>query len=203
MSMQKAIVTCVLLALVSVHDAAAQKLSLRIDRGVVSLDAENVTVDEVLARWTETTGLNIISKGGRGSETRVSLHLDGTTEREALSSVLRDLSGYIMGERRDPASGVVTVDRLMILPQSDEQPAPPRSAGRSPVPQPMVPEVVYPVIEAVTVDETPRELAPVPEEGEEGDADPPQAPSALPGDPFGAWKGLSTPGQIAPLAGVP
>src|SRR5687767_6651553 len=99
-------------------DAAAQKLSLRIDKGLVTLDAENVTVDEVLARWIDTTGLNVVSKNGVGSDVPVSLHLEGVPEREALAALLRDLSGYIMGERRDPHTGVVRIDRLVILPDS-------------------------------------------------------------------------------------
>ncbi|HZI81899.1 MAG TPA: hypothetical protein VFD69_20410 [Vicinamibacterales bacterium] len=102
-------------------DAAAQKLSLRIDKGLVTLDAENVTVDEVLARWIDTTGLNVVSKNGVGSDVPVSLHLEGVPEREALAVLLRDLSGYIMGQRRDPLTGIVTIDRLMILPQSAAQ----------------------------------------------------------------------------------
>ena len=67
------------LGLLAAGDAAAQKLSLRIDKGLVTLDAENVTVDEVLARWIDTTGLNVVSKSGQGSDVPVSLHLEGVT----------------------------------------------------------------------------------------------------------------------------
>src|SRR6187402_1384165 len=106
------------LGLLAASDTAAQKLSLHIDGGLVTLEADNVTVDEVLARWVDTTGLNLISKSGLGSDIPVSLHLEAVPERQALAMVLRDLSGYIMGERRDPLTGIVTIDRLMILPQS-------------------------------------------------------------------------------------
>ena len=158
MSIRISLVLSVVLALAVAGDAAAQKLSLRIERGLVTLDAEDVTVEEVLARWMRTTGLNIVSKGGEGSDLRVSMRLEGVTEREALSAVLRDLSGYIIGERRDPATGVVTVDRLMILSLS---------AGHAD-PQVDAPLRRYPIVEAAPgpVDEMPRELAPVPQPGE-------------------------------------
>jgi hypothetical protein len=154
-------------------EAAAQKLSLRIEQGLVTLDAEDVSVEEVLARWMRTTGLSVISKGGEGSDLRVSLRLEGVTEREALTAVLRDLSGYIIGERRDPATGIVTVDRLMILSLSaghaDTQVDAPLRRVPAPDLAPMDTDDTYPVVEATPgpVDETPRELAPVPLPGED------------------------------------
>jgi hypothetical protein len=172
MSLRISLVLSAVLALALAGEAAAQKLSLRIERGLVTLHAEDVSVEEVLARWMRTTGMNIVSKGGEGSDLRVSLRLEGVTEREALSAVLRDLSGYIIGERRDPATGIVTVDRLMILSLSaghadGQVDAPLRripAAGFTPV----ATDDSYPVVEATPgpVDDTPRELAPVPQPGE-------------------------------------
>jgi hypothetical protein len=172
MSRRISLVLLVVLALAVAGDAAAQKLSLQIERGLVTLDAEDVSVEEVLARWMRTTGLNIVSKGGEGSDLRVSLRLEGVTEREALSAVLRDLSGYIIGERRDPATGIVTVDRLMILSLSaghaDPQVDAPLRRIPAPTSEPVATDDPYPIVEAVPgpVDETPRELAPVPQPDE-------------------------------------
>ena len=159
-------------------DAAAQKLSLRIDKGLVTLDAENVTVDEVLARWIDTTGLNVVSKNGVGSDVPVSLHLEGVPEREALATVLRDLSGYIMGERRDPVTGIVTIDRLLILPQSAAQATAfvERRPGRASVPAASSPVELAPSVlpspepepANTFVLESGVELAPAPDPGPEG-----------------------------------
>jgi len=84
-------------------------------------------------------------------------------ERQALAMVLRDLSGYIMGERRDPLTGIVTIDRLMILPQSAAQPnAAPAVAPRRPfTPARVATELTLPQ-PVQAVDETPVELAPAP-----------------------------------------
>ena len=107
--------------------ASAQGLALTIDNGLVTLDADNVTVDEILTRWTAATGLTVVSKSGRGSAVPVTIHLAGVSERTALGIVLRDFSGYSMGERRDPRTGAASIDRLVILRES--------TAPVSPVPR--------------------------------------------------------------------
>jgi hypothetical protein len=137
--------------------ANAQDLSLTLDGGAVTLHATNVTVDEILARWSKTTGLTVVSQNGHGSDVPVTVHVSGVTEREALGLVLRSLSGYIMGERRDPQTGAVSIDRLVILPDSAARASEaPALARRWPVPAAPAPvEVVQPV------DEEPTELAPV------------------------------------------
>ena len=139
------------------RSASAQQLSLRLDDGIVTLHATNVTVDEILARWATTTGMTVVSQNGRGAVIPVTLHLSGVSEREALAHVLRDLSGYIMGQRRDPATGTVSIDRLVILPDS----APGLSDVLAAAPQrPPVP-VLDDIDQAV-----PRELAPVVDAGD-------------------------------------
>ena len=139
--------------------ASAQQLSLRLDNGLVTLDATDVTVDEILARWATTTGMTVVSQNGRGSDIPVTVHLAGVSEREGLGHVLRDHSGYIMGERRDPETGTVRIDRLVILPDSaprlsDVQPAAPQRP-----PGPVFDDVDQ-------TDAVPRELAPVVEAGD-------------------------------------
>ena len=141
------------------HTATAQRLSLRLDDGAVTLHASNVTVDEILARWSQTTGLTVVSQNGRGSNVPVTLDLSGVTEREALRLVLRDLSGYIMGESRDPQTGAARIDRLVILPDSAARASdvePPARWRRAPGPQVQAP---VPIPVEVT-DDVPRELAP-------------------------------------------
>ena len=124
MNLRTILVSSSVLCLLAAGNAAAQgQLSLNIDHGLVTLDAENVTVDEVLARWIQATGLSVVSKSGQGSKIPVSLHVQGVPEREALRMVLRDLSGYIMGERVEQGTGLVKVDRLVILTQSAPRPS--------------------------------------------------------------------------------
>ena len=138
--------------------AHAQELSLTLDGEAVTLHATNVTVDEILARWSKTTGLTVVSQNGHGSDVPVTVHVSGVSEREALGLVLRDLSGYIMGERRDPQTGAIRIDRLVILPDSAARAsdAPP-VARRWPVPAAAVPA---PAEGILPVEDEPTELAP-------------------------------------------
>ena len=141
------------------HSATAQTLSLKVDDGVVTLQATDVTVDDILARWSKITGLTVVSQNGRGSRVPVTLHVSGVSEREALGLVLRDLSGYIMGQRRDPATGTVSIDRLVILPDS----APGLSDVLAAAPQ----RPPLPVLDDIDqADAVPRELAPVVDAGD-------------------------------------
>ena len=135
------------------HSATAQTLSLKVDDGVVTLQATDVTVDDILARWSKITGLTVVSQNGRGSRVPVTLHVSGVSEREALGLVLRDLSGYIMGERQDPQTGAIRIDRLVILTDSAAKPSdagPP--ARRQPPPAAQAPPDQG--------EDVPRELAP-------------------------------------------
>lgn len=162
MNVRSILVSSAVLGLLAAGEVAAQKLSLRVEQGLVTLDADNVTVDEILARWSTVTGLNVVSKNGRGSDMPVTLRVAGMSEREALALVLRDLSGYIMGERRDPLTGLVTIDRLMILPDSAAQasPLPPARVPAPPIRRAPVFEIQVPSPPA-SDDDTPVELAPV------------------------------------------
>ena len=139
MNLRTILVCSFVLCLLAAGDAAAQKLALRIDQGLVTLDADNVTVEDVLARWIKTTGLNVISRSGQGSDIPVSLHVRGLPERDALKLVLRDLSGYIMGERVEDGTGAIRIDRLVILTESaprasDALPAALRTPVAAPAP---------------------------------------------------------------------
>lgn len=211
------------------HGASAQSLTLRIENGLVTLDANNVTVDEILARWTAATGLNVVSKSGIGSEVPVTIQLSGVSERDALRTVLRDLSGYIMGERRDPDTGAVTIDRLLILPESGAQTTAGVSGAapgfrRNPFPR----TAPLPLSEPPTDDgpaaptglDDAVELAPAadgrstgagrliesvlsgdPEEDDGPSDDPAEMPPgpAAP-NPFGSFRGATRPGQITPVS---
>ena len=52
MNVRSILVSSAVLSLLAAGEVAAQKLSLRVEQGLVTLDADNVTVDEILARWS-------------------------------------------------------------------------------------------------------------------------------------------------------
>jgi hypothetical protein len=175
MNVRTILVATAVLSLIGAGHASAQKLSLRVEQGLVTLEADNVTIDEILARWNSITGLNVVSKNGRGSDIPVTLRIAAMPERDALALVLRDLSGYIMGERRDPRTGLVSIDRVMILPDSAAQASAPPLPRVAPPPAPRPTFELGDQVLALPVssdeaepepdagdDDTPRELAPRP-----------------------------------------
>jgi hypothetical protein len=95
--------------------AAAQSLSLDIKDGLVTLDARDVSLRQILQRWAEIGGVILIN-GDKVAPTPVTLQLSNVTERAALDTLLRPVSGYILGGRAGGAG--VGIDRIMILPTS-------------------------------------------------------------------------------------
>jgi hypothetical protein len=78
---------------------AAQSLKLEFRNGVVDLKAENVTVRAILDAWSRIGGTRIVG-GDRVAGSPVTLALTGVPEKQALEVLLRNVAGYVVGERR-------------------------------------------------------------------------------------------------------
>jgi hypothetical protein len=122
------------LALVACGEsAAAQQISITIESGRVSVNARDATVGEILNQWARIAGVTIIGSE-QLSSTPVTLSLSEVSEREALDTLLRNVSGYLLAPRSRAIQGSSAYDRIFILPTST---APPPSAPQAPV-QPFV-----------------------------------------------------------------
>ena len=137
--MRKILLFSMLSALLALPTPArAGELTLTIDRGLVTLIAENVPLSAIMAEWARVGQTQVVN--GDKIMTPISLHIVGTPERKALDIVLRAASGYMVAERPTPMAGGSVFDRIMILPTSQ----PPANSGPlvSPpptfVPRPMV-----------------------------------------------------------------
>jgi hypothetical protein len=122
-------------------DAAGQILSFEIRDGLVTLDARNVSVWEILQRWATVGDVTFVD-GERMPPTPVTLVLTGVSETDALRILLRDASGYIVGRRETPNAASSSIDRVLIVATSTApRPAaaaptrPGRFAGATPTPQ--------------------------------------------------------------------
>lgn len=104
--------------------AGAQHLQLQIQNGLVTLDAQNVSVRQILAEWARVGGARIIN-GEKVMGAPVTLQLNGVPERNAIDSILRGVSGYMLASRQDASSGASRFDRILIMPTS----AAPRSTA--------------------------------------------------------------------------
>ena len=85
---------------------AAQTLTLAIQNGALSISAQDASIRDILNRWAQVTGAEVIN-GEQVPSTPVTLTLEAVTEREAFAILLRDVSGYILAMRpeRHPATG--------------------------------------------------------------------------------------------------
>jgi hypothetical protein len=162
-----ALVAAVLLA----TPAFASELSLTIRDGRVTLVADNVSVQEVLAEWARVGRVTIVN-GERLNAPPLTLRLEDVPESDALASVLRTASGYVLAPRAEPVANASRFDRVLILPVSMPPPAGDPAAGQGPSPARRLPTFNRPVQPTVE------------EPGSEGaDTEVPEEP---PGNPCGA-----------------
>ena len=104
--------------------AEAQHVSIDLRAGNVTLVARDVTLDEILAEWSKVGSVKVVSpKGEAIGGARVTMLLRDLTERQALETLLRDLSGYIVTARRDPSTGASAFEQILILPTSAASPS--------------------------------------------------------------------------------
>lgn len=108
--------------------ASAQQLSLEIRDGLVTMQATNVSVRQVLAEWAKVGGTRVVG-AERVAGAPLTLTLQGVPEAKALDIVLRGAAGYMAAARAVPGSGSSSYDRILVMATST---AP--AAGASPAP---------------------------------------------------------------------
>jgi len=198
--------------------AAGQSVKLSFHGGRVDLSAENASIRAILTEWSRVGGTRVVN-ADRIAGPPVTVEFKDAYEQQALESLLRGVSGYIVGPRLSPrvptSSGF---DRIVILATSNA----PRPAAvtpavsRPPGPQPLR-RLPGPIEENQDTDDNepnaaPVNLGPRPETpadlrrrlGQllEADADDnanEPSPASAPSNPFGITTGASRPGVITPV----
>lgn len=126
------------LTVLGARPLGAQGLSLALADGRVTLHADGVTAQQILAEWARQAQVQIVGAERLAPE-RLTLQLDNIAEAEALDIVLRQASGYILAPRPAGVPGRSTIDRILILPVSVASAAP---AGMRAMPPPLMPPPV-------------------------------------------------------------
>lgn len=130
----------------------AGDLTLTIRDGLVSLDAQNVTVREILAEWARVGKTRIVNLE-RVTAGPVTLRLEGVREADALDIVLRAVPGYVAAPRPSAVADASIYDRILIMatttvvaarPQAPVQPpaASPDVTQLRMAPPPMLPDAL-------------------------------------------------------------
>jgi len=137
----KPIALPLLVALAGPVPAGAQQLTLTMSGGRVSLEATGVPVRQILAEWSRVGDVQIVN-GDKVQGPALTLSLQNVPERDAIDTVLRGVSGYMVAARAEGtgAPHASRYDRILILPTSSPvAPAPPPSAASRYTPPPEEP----------------------------------------------------------------
>lgn len=102
------------LAVLVAAPVSAQQLTLDIRDGLVTLDANNAPVRQILAEWAKIGGTRVVG-AERISAPPLTLKLERVPEAKALDIVLRGAAGYMAATRQVPGTGRSTYDRILVL----------------------------------------------------------------------------------------
>src|SRR5258706_3840806 len=107
------LVLAIVLGLASPGWAAGLKLTIR--DGRVSLDAQDVTIRQILTEWARVGKTRIVNLE-RVDSGLVTLKFDGVPEDEALDVILRTLPGYMAAPRPLQVADASIYDRIVVIP---------------------------------------------------------------------------------------
>jgi hypothetical protein len=192
--------------------SAEAQVNLEFRDGKIRLNAQNVSVSQILSEWSRR-GRTTIVNGERVPGPAVTIELQDVPEDQALDILLRSVSGYLVAARETAITGASSFDRIYILPtsarpttaaaapqqpqqafqlqdDSDDDPLPPtgaRAPGGAPgarLPRD-IPQPGATVRPPVPIDDDDRE-------------EPENRPPTTPSNPFGVAPGSTRPGVISP-----
>jgi hypothetical protein len=104
-------------ALVAVAAGAAHagQVRLSIRGGLVTLDAQDATLGEILAEWARVGQTRFINAERTGGGP-LTLQLTDVPERQALETLFRSSAGFIAAPRESPVPTLSAYDRIVVMP---------------------------------------------------------------------------------------
>ena len=94
--------------------AGAGEFELTIRQGRVTLVAQNAPIQDILAEWARIGQTKIVN-GEKLTGSPLTLQLIDVPEEQALETLLRSASGYVVAPRATPIPGASRFDRIFIL----------------------------------------------------------------------------------------
>lgn len=93
----------------------AAGLQLSIQDGRVSIDAQEVTVRQILSEWARVGNTRIVN-AERVSGGPITIKFEGVPEKQALEIVLRNVPGYMASPRATLIANASVYETIMIMP---------------------------------------------------------------------------------------
>ena len=131
----RSLLFAVLVAAATPPLAGAGEFELTIQQGRVTLVAQDAPIQDILAEWARI-GQTTIVNGEKLTGSRLTLQLIDVPEEQALETLLRSASGYVVAPRATPIPGASRFDRIFILVSSGR---PSTRAVRAPTPRVLQP----------------------------------------------------------------
>ncbi|MSO56638.1 MAG: hypothetical protein EXQ55_06920 [Acidobacteria bacterium] len=103
-----------LLLACSASPCRAAGLQLSIQDGRVSIDAQDVTIRQILAEWSRVGQTRIVNVERLGGGP-ISIKFDQVPERQALNIILRNVPGYIAAPRLSVVANTSTYETILIM----------------------------------------------------------------------------------------
>ena len=110
----KRLVFALLVMTLSASPSWAAGLKLSMHDGLVSLDAQDVTVRQILTEWARVGKTRIINVE-RITGGPITLQFDDTPERQALDIILRSIPGYMAVPRATQIADASLYDSILIM----------------------------------------------------------------------------------------
>src|SRR5687767_10309045 len=96
----------------SAAPCAAAGLQLSIGDGKVSIDAQDVTIRQILTEWARIGKTRIVNVERLGGGP-ITIKLDAVPERQALETILRNVPGYIASPREAFVANASIYDTIL------------------------------------------------------------------------------------------
>jgi hypothetical protein len=110
----KLLSSALLIIACSASTARAAGLQLAIQDGKVSIDAQDVTIRQILSEWSRVGKTRIVNIE-RLSGGPITIKFDGIPEKQALDIVLRTVPGYIAAPRETFVANASAYDTILIM----------------------------------------------------------------------------------------
>ena len=127
----------VLFVLGCAASASAQAVTIEFKDGLVTMSAQNAPLRAILTEWTRQGGTRILN-GERVTGTPLTLEFTNTPERQALETILRSVSGYVLAPRRQGSTVRSSFESILIVPTSTPAPRPATASAGAGANQPTV-----------------------------------------------------------------
>jgi hypothetical protein len=123
-----------LLGLAAFATPAQAELHVSMHDGLVTINASDVTVRQILAEWARVGQTKIVNAEGVAGGP-VTLQITDMPEEQALDILLRSAAGYLAAPRPVPIATASHFDRVVITPSSSPSTSPVAATPRPPAQQ--------------------------------------------------------------------